>query len=118
VVGDHLHPLGDLPSIAESAPLWQAVLQKDHPDRPRLLVLGPAALPSGTLERPEVAEAVLKRIGLRLPSQLLASAREQNGYPLGLALAQVVRSMLAAGEVQLPDALAAEGSPPAPSPGP
>jgi Zn-dependent protease len=117
VVGDHLHPLGDLPSIAESAPLWQAVLQMDQPDRPRLLVLGPAGLPTGTLERPEVAEAVLKRIGLRLPSQLLATAREQNGYPLGLALAQVVRSMLAAGEVQLPDALAAEGSPPAPSSG-
>jgi len=117
VVGDHLHPLGDLPSIAESAPLWQAVLQMDQPDRPRLLVLGAAGLPTGTLERPEVAEAVLKRIGLRLPSQLLATAREQNGYPLGLALAQVVRSMLAAGEVQLPDALAAEGSPSAPTSG-
>ena len=75
-------------------------------------------MPSGTLERPEVAEAVLNRIGLRLPSQLLAKAREQNGYPLGLALAQVVRSMLAAGEVQLPEAMAVQGSPPASSPGP
>ena len=114
----HLHPLSDLPSIGESAPLWQAVLQMDQPDRPRLLVLGPAGLPSGTLERPEVAEAVLNRIGLRLPSQLLATAREQNGYPLGLALAQVVRSMLAAGEVQLPEAQPGEGSPQRASPGP
>ena len=111
-VGDHIHPLAALSSIAESAPLWQAVLQMDQPERPRLLVLGPAGLPSGTLERPEVAEAVLKKIGLRLPSQLLATAREQNGYPLGLALAQVVRSMLAAGDVQLPEGLAAEGTPP------
>jgi Zn-dependent protease len=111
-VGDHIHPLAALPTIAESAPLWQAVLKMDQPERPRLLVLGPAGLPSGTLERPEVAEAVLKKIGLRLPSQLLATAREQNGYPLGLALAQVVRSMLAAGDVQLPEGLAAEGTPP------
>jgi Zn-dependent protease len=110
VVGDHLHPLADLPSIAESAPLWQAVLQMDQPERPRLLVLGPAGLPSGTLERPEVAEAVLNRIGIRLPSQLMATVREQNGYPPGLGLAQVVRSMLAAGEVQLPEALATDGS--------
>jgi Zn-dependent protease len=117
-VAHHLHPLSDLPSIGESAPLWQAVLQMDQPDRPRLLVLGPAGLPSGTLERPEVAEAVLNRIGLRLPSQLLAAAREQNGYPLGLALAQVVRSMLAAGEVQLPEAQPGEGTPQASSPGP
>ena len=117
-VGDHIHPLAALPTIAESAPLWQAVLQMDQPERPRLLVLGPAGLPSGTLERPEVAEAVLKKIGLRLPSQLLATAREQNGYPLGLALAQVVRSMLAAGEVQLPEGLAAEGTPPPSATGP
>jgi Zn-dependent protease len=112
-VGDHLRPLGDLPSIAESAPLWQAVLQMDQPDRPRLLVLGPAGLPTGTLERPELAEAVLKKIGLRLPNQLMATVREQNGYPPGLHLVQVVRSMLAAGEVQLPEALVVGGSPPA-----
>ena len=117
-VGDHLHPLGDLPSIAESAPLWQAVLQMDQPDRPRLLVLGPAGLPSGTLERPELAEAVLKKIGFRLPNQLMATVREQNGYPPGLHLAQVVRSMLAAGEVQLPEGLAAEGTPPPSTSGP
>jgi Zn-dependent protease len=109
-VGNHLHSLTDLPSIAESAPLWQAVLQMDQPGRPRLLVLGPAGLPSGTLERPEVAEAVLNRIGVRLPTQLMAAVREQNGYPPGLGLAQVVRSMLAAGEVQLPEALSANGS--------
>lgn len=109
-VGNHLHSLADLPSIAESAPLWQAVLQMDQPDQPRLLVLGPAGLPSGTVERPEVAEAVLNRIGVRLPSQLMAAVREQNGYPPGLGLAQVVRSMLAAGEVQLPEALSAKVS--------
>ncbi len=117
-VGDHLRPLGDLPSIAESAPLWQAVLQMDQPDRPRLLVLGPAGLPSGTLERPELADAVLKKIGLRLPNQLMATVREQNGYPPGLHLVQVVRSMLAAGEVQLPEAMVVGGSPPASTSGP
>ena len=40
----------------------------------------------------------------------MAAVREQNGYPPGLGLAQVVRTMLAAGEVQLPEALVAKGS--------
>jgi hypothetical protein len=102
-VGDHIHPLAALPTIAESAPLWQAVLQMDQPERPRLLVLGPAGLPSGTLERPELPEAVLKKIGLRLSNQHLV---------------QVVRSMLAAGEVQLPEAMVVGGSPPASTSGP
>jgi Zn-dependent protease len=99
-VRDHLQPLNSLPAIAAAAPLWQAVLQLE--DHPRLLVLSPAGLPCGTVERPEIGEAVLQRLGLRLPAALLAASRRQNTYPLGLALAPVARSLITSGEVQLP----------------
>ncbi|HYP04586.1 MAG TPA: site-2 protease family protein, partial [Cyanobium sp.] len=88
-VGDHLLPLDSLPSIAESAPLWQAALQFEETGSARLLVLSPAGLPSGTLERPELGQAVLERLGLRLPPKLLATARRQNTYPFGMSLGQV-----------------------------
>jgi len=101
-VGDHLRPLDTLPSIAESAPLWQAALQLDETESPRLLVLSPAGLPSGTLERPELGQAVLERLGLRLPPKLLATARRQNTYPFGMSLGQVAQSMVASGEVSAP----------------
>ncbi len=96
-VGDHLRPLSSLASIAESAPLWQAALELEH--SPRLLVLSPAGLPCGTIERPELGEAVLRRLGLRLPASLLANARRQSGYPLGLALGQIAKGMVGTGEV-------------------
>ena len=99
-VGHHLRPLSELPSISESAPLWQAVLRLEEASSARLLVLGPAGLPTGTLERPEVGEAVLQAIGLRLPPPLLAAARQQNSYPLGLRLSDVARSMVASGDVR------------------
>lgn len=99
-VRDHMRPLNTLSSIAEAAPLWQAVLQLE--EHPRLLVLSPAGLPCGTLEKPELGEAVLARLGLRLAPSLLAMARRQNSYPLGLALAPVARSMLSSGEVGPP----------------
>lgn len=99
-VGHHLRPLSTLPSISESAPLWQAVLRLEESSPPRLLVLGPAGLPTGTLERPEVGEAVLQAIGLRLPPPLLAAARQQNSYPLGLRLSDVARSMVSSGDVR------------------
>jgi Zn-dependent protease len=99
-VASHIQPLETLPCIAESAPLWQAVLRLDDPQVGRLLVVGPAGLPNGTVERPELGEAVLQRIGLRLPAPLLASARRQNAYPLGMNLLQVAGSMVAAGEVE------------------
>ena len=99
-VRDHTRPLSSLPAIADGAPLWQAILQLE--DHPRLLVLSPAGLPSGTLEKPEVGEAVLSRLGLRLPPPLLATSRRQGAYPLGLALGPVARAMLSSGEVTLP----------------
>lgn len=110
-VAGHLRPLDSLASISETAPLWQAVLKLEEAGASRLLVLSPAGLPSGTLERPELGEAVLQRIGLRLPPPLLASARRLNTYPLGLALPQVTRSMLAAGELDDGDA-PGQGRPP------
>ena len=99
-IGDHAQPLSSLPSIAEQAPLWQAVLQLDDPKVSRLLVLSPAGLPTGTLERPDLGEVVFSKLGVRVPPPLLALARKHNAYPMGLALAQVARSMLSSGEVQ------------------
>jgi Zn-dependent protease len=104
-VGDHIQPLSDLPAIAESAPLWQAVQQLEERQCNRLLVLSPAGLPSGTLEKPDLGEAVLSRLGVKLPQPLLEAARRQNTYPLGLALPQVVRSMQASGEAKQASAL-------------
>jgi Zn-dependent protease len=108
-VGDHLLPLSSLVSIPESAPLWQAALELES--NQRLLVLGPAGLPCGTVEKTELGEAVLRRLGLRLPPPLLASARRQSGYPLGLALGQVARGMLTSGEVVIASGNGAWGAP-------
>lgn len=98
LVRDHLQPLDQLPQISAEAPLWQAVLRLDQPDTPRLLVMGPAGLPSGTLERPELAERVLEKLGVRLPQAILEAARRQGVYPLGMGLAPVARSIEASGE--------------------
>jgi Zn-dependent protease len=99
-IGDHLQPLSSLPAIGEGAPLWQAVQQLEDSGSNRLLVLSPAGLPSGTIDRPDLGEAVLRKLGLKLPTALLEAARRHNTYPLGLALAPVVRSMVASGEAK------------------
>jgi hypothetical protein len=98
-VGDHLDPLNSLPGISAEAPLWQAVQELEERNCSRLLVFSPAGLPCGTLERPELGEAVLTKLGVKLPEPLLQAARRQSSYPLGLALPQVVRAMVASGEL-------------------
>lgn len=91
-VRDHMRPLSSLPSISESAPLWQAVLALEEGEQGRLLVLSPAGLPSGTVDRPDLGEAVLARLGVRVPEPFLAKARQQNAYPLGLSLGSAARA--------------------------
>jgi len=109
-IGDHLKPLASLASIREDAPLWQAALQLEEPNVDRLLVLSAAGLPSGTLERSDLSEAVLAKMGLKLPQALVDSARKQGAYPLGLGLGQVARSMVASGETGATGAEDPQGS--------
>ena len=96
-ISDHLQPLDLLPSIQQSSPLWKAVLALEKSDQGRLLVLGPAGLPDGTLDRSELGEAVLRGLAVKLPDAMLESSRRNNTYPLGLPLLQVVNSMQASG---------------------
>lgn len=98
----HLRPLAELASIAASAPLWQAVLALESSPQGRLLVLSPAGLPVGTLERPEISEAVLRRLSVRLPQPLLEQARRQGSYPLGLSLTSIAESVAALPETVVP----------------
>ena len=102
-LADHMKPIAELPSIDEKAPLWQAVMALEQAEEGRLLVFNIAGLPSGTLDRVDLAEAVLKRLGVRLPAQFVEAARSQNTYPLGMALPQVVDSMVSGGMVELPE---------------
>ena len=98
-VGDHLSPLESLPSVVESAPIWQAINVVEASDQGRALVLSPAGLPAGTVDRMDIAEAVLKRLGVRLPLPILDEARRHNRYPMGLVmLPQIVESMAATSE--------------------
>ena len=74
--------------------MWQAVLALEESENGRLLVLSPAGLPSGTIDRMDLGEAVLKQLGVRLPEPILEEARKRNSYPLGLVvLPQIVGSM-------------------------
>jgi hypothetical protein len=98
-VGDHLRPLESLPSIADSAPIWQAIKAVEATEQGRALVLSPAGLPAGTVDRMDIGEAVLKRLGVRLPAPILDEARRHNRYPMGLVmLPQIVSSMPASAD--------------------
>ena len=102
-LGDYKRPLNELPSVGEKAPLWKAILLLERSEKGRLLVFNLAGLPSGTLDRVDVGEVVLRRLGLKLPQPFLDAARKQNTYPLGMPLATVVEGMITSGIVKHAD---------------
>ena len=86
-------PISELPSISEKESLWKAILKIEITKDGRLLVLSFSGLPLGTLDRVDIGKAVLKKIGLNLPDQLIKIARKENIYPLGLNLLNISQSM-------------------------
>ena len=90
---DCLLPINDLPSISEKESLWKAILKIEKTKDARLLVVSVSGLPLGTLDRVDIGKAVLKKIGLNIPSQFIRVARKENIYPIGLDLHDIAKSM-------------------------
>jgi len=91
---DFLRPLDELPSIGAQEPLWKAIIEIEKSKDSRLLVFSGSGLPVGTLDRVDIGKAVLKKIGVNLPDQLLILARKNNIYPIGLNLSSIAESMV------------------------
>ena len=87
-------PVDDLPSISEKESLLKAIIKLEKTKDARLLVLSVAGLPVGTLDRVDLGKAVLEKIGLNLPDQLIKVARKENIYPIGLNLTSIANSMV------------------------
>jgi len=88
------HPINELPSISEKESLWKAIIKIEKTKDGRLLVLSVSGLPLGTLDRVDIGKAVLNKIGLNLPDQLIKIARKENIYPIGLNLHTIAKSMI------------------------
>ena len=107
-VGRVLQPLDALTSIQDVAPLWEAALALEQASEQRLLVLNGAGLPSGTLDRIDLVEAVCRGLSLRLPELFLNHVRRHGVYPPGLPLDAIAR-MMASGAEAAPQPSAGDG---------
>ncbi len=101
LVSEYVNPLSELSKIKESSPLWQAVLDLEKTKNGTLLVTNLAGLPCGSLDRSDIGKVVLSRLGLKLPATIIDSSKKSNTYPLGLALPEIVQSMITSGLVDI-----------------
>ena len=93
MVSQQLQPREEIPSIRDTAPLWQAALALEDAPESRLLVLNGAGLPSGTIDRVDLVRAVCQGLGIRLPEPFLRQVQRLGLYPPGLQLGLVASTM-------------------------
>ncbi len=99
-LSNYRKPLVELPSLNSKDPLWKAVLALEKKGDNRILVFNAAGLPSGTLEKVDIGNLVLKQLGIILPKSFLELAKKNHGYPLGISFDEIVRDMIASGLVK------------------
>ena len=92
-VGDFRKPINTFTSIKINTELWKTVEKIEKTKEGILLVLNPADIPLGIVDRTKVGSFVFNKLGLNLPTNILRKFNEKNQYPLGIELPRIIKLM-------------------------
>ena len=92
-VGDFRKPINTFTSIKINTELWKTVEKIEKTKEGILLVLNPADIPLGIVDRTKVGSFVFNKLGLDLPTDILRKFNEKNQYPLGIELPRIIKLM-------------------------
>ncbi len=92
-VKDIAHPLTDIPSARESAPIAEVINRLDEEQLQRLTILTPADAVAGTVDRGDIVRALAQKINLKVPEELIQHIKEEGAYPPGLKLSALAKSI-------------------------
>ena len=89
-----VQPLNEIPSVAESTPLKQVVVQLEAESLRRITVLSPAGAVAGVIDRGDILRALGERLNFPIPAELLKRIKEEGVYPPGLQLEAIAKSAI------------------------
>ena len=98
-VGDFRKPINTFTSIKINTELWKTVEKIEKTKEGILLVLNPADIPLGIVDRTKVGSFVFNKLGLDLPTDILRKFNEKNQYPLGIELPRIIKLMKKNGDL-------------------
>ncbi len=87
-----IHPLEDIPAVAESVSLSEVIRQMETDQLPRVTVLSPAGAVSGVIDRGDVVRALAQHMGLPVSEAMIKQIKEQGSYPPGFQLGEIAQS--------------------------
>ncbi len=99
LVGDFKRPIDSFESVSCNDKLWKTVERLEETSEGFLLVLNPADIPLGIVDRSKIGNFVLNKLGLNLPAEIVNKLNFKNHYPLGIELPRIINSMKQKGDL-------------------
>jgi Zn-dependent protease/CBS domain-containing protein len=87
-----VHPLTEIPSVAESTILVEVINKLENEQLPRITVLSPAGTLAGIIDRGDIVRAFAQKLNLRVNDAEIKRVKEEGSYPPGLQLAAIAKS--------------------------
>ena len=100
LVGDFKKPIHKFVSVNSNTLLWRTIEKIELTSKGMILVLNPAGIPLGILDRNKIGYFVFNKLGLNLPSNIISKFNNKNQYPLGIELPRIIRLMRKKGDIE------------------
>ncbi len=88
-----VHPLTEIPSVAESTSLAEVINKLENEHLPRITVLSPAGTVAGVIDRGDIVRELAQKLNLRLTDDDVERIKEDGSYPPGLQLGTIAKSI-------------------------
>ncbi|NMG21282.1 site-2 protease family protein [Brasilonema bromeliae] len=88
-----VHPLTEIPTVAESTPIVEVINKLENKQLPRITVLSPAGAVAGVIDRGDIVRELAQKLSLRITEAEIKRIKEEGTYPPGLQLEVIAKSL-------------------------
>ncbi|BAY09619.1 site-2 protease family protein [Calothrix sp. NIES-2098] len=87
-----VHPLTEIPTIAESTSLAEVINKLESEQLPRITVISPAGAVAGVIDRGDIVKTIAQKLNLQIADAEIKRIKEDGSYPSGLQLGAIAKS--------------------------
>ena len=99
IVSEFKRSINNFPSINENTPLWQIIEKIEKTNGGTILMINSLGIPLGLLDRKNIGNFVLKKLGFNISNEILNKIKTKNNYPLGIELPKIIELMKSKGDI-------------------
>lgn len=89
-----VHPLTEIPTVPESASIAEVINKLENENLARITVLTPAGAVAGIIDRGDIVQALVQKLGLQISDAEIKRIKQEGNYPPGLQLGIIAKSSL------------------------